>query len=127
MKYLTRKNIGWLLTVLLALPLLGSVAGKLSGAEEMTQMLSSHNLGDWMTIIGLGELASLILFIIPKTMRFGTLLLSAYFGGAIIFHMAHPDPAQQAFVGPVAFLVIIWIISGVRGFFHDHEEIKTTV
>jgi len=114
-KYLTRKNIGWALTVLLALPLLGSAGGKLMGSEEVVTMLSSHNLKSWVTIIGIGELASLILFIIPKTMRLGALLLSAYFGGAIMFHMAHPDPAQQAFVGPAAFLIFIWAIAWIRG------------
>jgi len=114
-KYLTRKNIGWVLTGLLSLALLGSASGKLLGSEEVTTLLGSHNLQNWVTIIGIGELVSLILFVIPKTMRLGALLLSAYFGGAIMFHMAHPDPVHQAFVGPAAFLIFIWAIAWVRG------------
>jgi len=114
-KYLTRKNIGWVLTGLLSMLLLFSVSGKLLGSERITTLLSSHNLQNWITIIGIGELISLILFVIPKTMRLGALLLSAYFGGAIIFHMTHSDPKQQAFGGPAMLLVFIWAIAWIRG------------
>ena len=105
------------MTGMLAIVLLSSVFFKLTGAERIVQMLSSNNLGDWVTIIGIGELISVILFIIPKSMRMGALLLSAYFGGAIVFHMAHPgpDPELQQFGGPVALLVFIWATAWVRG------------
>ena len=117
MKYLTRKNIGWAMTALLALALIFSAIGKLMGSQQVVDLLSSNNLSEWVTIIGICELASIILFIIPKTMRFGTLLLSAYFGGAIMFHMAHPGTAteQTQFGGPAAFLIFIWATAWVRG------------
>lgn len=114
-KYLTQRNLGWALTVPLAGLLIMSAVGKLMGSQEVLDMLGSNNLQEWTTIIGVGELASVILFLIPKTMRLGTLLLSAYFGGAIVFHMANPDPAHQSFVGPSVFLVGIWVISWIRG------------
>ncbi len=116
-KYLTRKNIGWVMTGLLALILIGSAVAKLIGREEVVTLLSSNGLKDWIMIIGLGELASIILFIIPKTMRFGALMLSAYFGGAIMFHMTHPGPDVEAqqFGGAAAFLIFIWATAWVRG------------
>jgi len=114
-KYLTRKNIGWALTVIISYFLAISAFTKITGHEEATAMLNSGNMGDWILIVGIGELVSLLLFIIPKTMKLGTLLLSAYFGGAILFHMVHQDPAQQGFVGPVVFLLAVWAISWVRG------------
>ena len=114
-KYLTRKNLGWALSALLALVLLGSAFGKLSGDADTAKMLGSHNLTPWTMIIGIGELASLFLFLIPKTMRMGALLLSAYFGGAIMFHMAHPNPELTSFIAPAGFLIFMWIIAWVRG------------
>lgn len=115
-KYINLKNIGLALTGLLSIALLGSAFGKLSGDAATNQMLSSHHLDDWVLIIGMGELSSLILFIFPQTMRLGILLLSAYFGGAIMFHMAHPDISMRNFVVPAIFLVFIWFISWLRGF-----------
>ena len=95
--------------------LLGSAYAKLSGDKETAEMLGSHNLTGWITIIGIGELASLILFLIPKTMRLGALLLSAYFGGAIMFHMAHLNPEVNNFLAPAGFLIFTWVIAWVRG------------
>jgi len=116
-KYLTRKNIGWVMTGLLALILIGSAGAKLIGSEDVVKLLSSNGLSKWITIIGIGELASVILFIIPKTMRFGALMLSAYFGGAIMFHMTHPGPDVEAqqFGGAAAFLIFTWATAWVRG------------
>lgn len=115
-KYITRKNIGWLLTGLISILLLFSAFGKLSGNAETQKMMSSHNLDEWTLTIGIGELASLLFFIFPRTFRLGTLLLSAYFGGAIVFHMAHPDITLRDFGVPVGLLVFLWIIAWVRGF-----------
>jgi len=114
---LSRKNIGWVLTIILSCILLFSAYGKLAQTDRIVEMLDSNNLLDWITILGIGELVSLIIFVIPKTMRFGTLLLSAYFGGAIVFHMAHPipGPETEGFLVPVILLVLIWITSWVRG------------
>jgi len=118
-KYFTRKNIGWAMTGLLGIVLIFSAGAKLMGSEDVVNLLGSNNLdAKWVTIIGIGELASIILFIIPKTMRFGALMLSAYFGGAIMFHMTHPGPDLEAqqFGGAAAFLVFVWATAWVRGF-----------
>ena len=110
-KYLTRTNLGWLLTGMLTFALVMSAFGKLSGSQEMIDMFTGHGIADWLTIIGIGELISVLLFVYPKTKTLGTLLLSAYFGGAIMVHMSHGEP----FVGPAVFLVVIWVTAWVRG------------
>ncbi len=114
-KYLTKKYIGMALSILIALPILMSSFGKLSGNEDTIQMLSSHNLKDWIIIIGIGELISIALFLIPKIFPLGSLLLSAYFGGAIMFHMSHPNPEMNDFMTPSIFLIMIWVASWARG------------
>ena len=116
MKYLTRKNIGWLATAVLAFFLLMSAGFKLFGnVENLDKEMGIGHIADWIKIIGIGELVSVVLFIIPRTMRLGTVLLSAYFGGAILFHMAHPDPIRASFLSPTIFLIAIWITSWIRG------------
>jgi hypothetical protein len=116
MKYLTRKNIGWAATAVLAFFLLMSSGVKLfGGIENINKEMGTAHIQDWIRIIGVGELLSVIIFIIPKTMRLGTVLLSTYFGGAILFHMAHPDPVRASFLSPALFLVAIWITSWIRG------------
>jgi hypothetical protein len=115
-QYLTKKNLGWLLTGLLGLAMFAGAGAKLSGAAEMMTQFAASNLEDWVTIIAVGEIASIILFIIPKTMRLGLVLLSAYFGGAIMSHMASNDVAFNDFTAPAVFLVFIWVVAWVRGF-----------
>ncbi len=115
-KYLTRHNIGFGLSVAMGLFLMISVFGKLSGAQEVKDLLGSNGLSDWIFIIGIGELVSVLLFVYPKTMKIGTLLLSAYWGGAIMFHMTHENPEHQPFIGAAVFLVLTWVIAFLRGF-----------
>ncbi len=80
----TRKITGWVIAGLLTALFLYSASGKLFlHPEQMEQM----KLADWRIIIALGEIGSALLFLFPKTNRFGTLLLSSYIGGAIIIHM----------------------------------------
>jgi|AntRauTorckE6833_2_1112554.scaffolds.fasta_scaffold07991_2 prepilin signal peptidase PulO-like enzyme (type II secretory pathway) len=104
---MTKKNFGkygaMVLAVLLAVP----AVGKIVSMEAMVTQLSVNGVGDWITIIGLGLLASLVLFAIPKTKNIGTLLLSAYFGGTIVFHMA----LGEAFVVQAVLLVVVWTLA----------------
>jgi hypothetical protein len=116
MKYLTRKNIGWLATGIISAMLLMSAGVKLfGGIENINTEMGTAHIADWIRVIGVGELVSVILFIVPRTYKLGTVLLSAYFGGAILFHMAHSDPAFTNFMSPAFFLVAIWITSWIRG------------
>lgn len=61
-------------------------------------------------IIGVIELVSLILFLIPRTGVVGSLLLIAYMGGAIVTHLQH----QQPFIVPVIIESLVWISAALR-------------
>lgn len=63
------------------------------------------NLGDWRIIIALGEIVSALLFLFPKTNRYGRLLLSSYIGGAFVAHMTN----NVSIVVPSILLIVIWI------------------
>ena len=108
----TRKIIGWVLSGLLTLALLGSAAAKFSGQAD-EQMSASGFTDEEVMMIAVGELISAILFIIPKTSSLGTLLLGSYFGGAIVTHMLTPPP-NDSYLAPAIFLILIWVTGWVR-------------
>ncbi|NBX11301.1 MAG: DoxX family protein [Chitinophagaceae bacterium] len=86
----TKRIIYWVLTGLVAFVFLGSAAGKLSANEEALKMAAGFGLdAKTYTMLGIVELISIILFIIPRTGIVGTLLLAAYMGGAIASHLEH--------------------------------------
>lgn len=86
----TKRIIYWALTGLVAFVFLGSAAGKLSANEDAIKMAADFGLdAKTYTFLGILELLSVILFIIPRTGIIGTLLLAAYMGGAIATHLEH--------------------------------------
>jgi hypothetical protein len=93
--------------VLMAIPslmLAMSAIMKLVGAKQVTEGMSKIGLGNYITLIGLIELISVVLFIYPKTTKIGFLLLCSYLGGAISIELASGQPPSAAI-----FLALIWI------------------
>ena len=105
-----RKITGWVMVGLLTALLLMSSSAKLMGSEELVTNFTKWNLLDWIVIIGIGELVSGILFLIPRTSSLGLLLLSAHFGGAIATHMGN----NEQFFPIAGILVFIWVTAWVR-------------
>ncbi|MEO1053178.1 MAG: DoxX family protein [Bacteroidota bacterium] len=108
-----RKIVGWVLSGLLGALLILSAIGKLSGGEAAEGMVKWGFSESEVILIGVGELLSLIVFLIPRTSSLGTLLLSAYFGGAIATHMQQAPPSDN-YTAPAVFLVLVWIITLLR-------------
>lgn len=80
----------WVLTGLVSLVFLGSAAGKFASNEEALKMAANFGIdANTYTMLGVVEVISLILFIVPRTGIFGMLLLTAYMGGAIATHLEH--------------------------------------
>ena len=102
----TRKIIGWVLASLLTALFLFSASGKFFNPEQMEQM----KLADWRVIIAIGEIVSALIFFLPRTNFYGTLLLSAYMGGAIIIHMT----SDISIMMPSVILVLVWVTAYLR-------------
>ncbi len=101
------KIVSWVIAGLLTALYLFSASGKLFlHPEQMEQM----KLGDWRVIIALGEITSALLFLFPKTNKYGTLLLSSYMGGAIILHMT----GGMSIAMPTVVLILIWVVAYLR-------------
>jgi hypothetical protein len=106
-----KKITGWALTGVLALVFTGSASMKLFAGDSLAASSTAIGLSiTAVTIIGLVELASIILFILPRTGLLGTLMLAAYLGGAIVTHLEH----QQPFLVPVIIQVLVWITAIIR-------------
>jgi hypothetical protein len=97
---------GWILAGLLTALFLFSAFGKFTSPQMMEQL----KLGDWRNIIAVGEIVSTALFLFPKTNKWGTLLLSAYMGGAIVAHMISGLPIYM----PSVILIFVWVVGFLR-------------
>lgn len=113
----TKRIIYWLLTGLVAFVFLGSAAGKLFANEEALKMASGFGLdAKTYTMLGIVELLSVILFIVPRTGIVGTLLLAAYMGGAIASHLEH----GVSIIAPCIIQTFIFLVA-----FYRFPELRT--
>lgn len=99
--------IGWVLSVLPCLLLLMSATMKLIQHEDVVKGLGEGGY-DANTIlpIGIAELASTILYLIPQTAVLGAILVTGYLGGATATHVAAGD---GMFWSPVLIGVLAWL------------------
>ena len=105
------KIAGWIITILLGLLFALSAFLKLSQNETaLTQAASMGFDASTYQLIGVIELLSLILFVIPRTGILGSMLLIAYMGGAIASHLQH----QQSVIMAVTVQVLVWIAFVLR-------------
>jgi hypothetical protein len=103
---------GWILSVLIALFLIGASAmGKFTQWEGKAEMFAKMGWSeDVMVKIGIVEVVIALLFLIPRSSFVAAILLAAYLGGAVATHVRVGDP----FVFPIILGVIAWIALGLR-------------
>lgn len=107
----TIKITGWLLTAILGLLFAMSAFMKITLNETALAQASSFGLDPTTyRFIGVLEIISLLLFIIPRTGVLGTMLLVAYLGGAIVTHLQHQQPVAMA----ITIQILLWITAFVR-------------
>lgn len=107
----TNNTVAWVLTGLISLAFLGSAAGKFMANAEALKMVANMGIdANTYLLIGVVELICLILFIIPRTGVLGTLLLSAYMGGAIATHLEH----GESIVAPCVVQTLLFLVAFYR-------------
>ncbi|MCF2492718.1 DoxX family protein [Dyadobacter chenhuakuii] len=82
---------------------------KLSGSEEVVSTLAKVGVGDYRVPLGLMEIGFAALFIYPKTMKIGFILLSCYFAGALATELSHGTPFNALLP-----MILIWIAAFLR-------------
>lgn len=106
------KNIaGWVLSGIVLLLMAASAIDKISGSAHALAMTRSFGISPGTyRILGIIELSSAVLFLIPRTGLLGLLLLSSYLGGAIATHLQH----GQSLLFPAAIEALVWIGAVIR-------------
>ena len=87
-KYLTLKNLGWALTAIVTFMLGMSSVSKIVGTQEMINNFTFMNLLPYLELLGVVELAGVVMLVIPKTSKYGAILLSSYLSGAVAIHLS---------------------------------------
>jgi hypothetical protein len=101
------KIAGFVLHALVTLPMVVAGVGKafhVAPGRVLSMFQTTFHLDQQMTMIGLGELLCVVLLLWPRTLRFGILMVSAYWGGAIVIHMS----SGQSYVLTSVLLVMSW-------------------
>lgn len=109
-----------ILMVLPSLMLAMSAVMKLIGAKQVMEGLGKTGLGNYVTLLGIIELTSVALFLIPKTHKIGFLLICSYLGGAIAIELAAGRVPSAA-----VFLAIVWISVFLRNKLMFLQKVKS--
>ena len=96
------------------------------GAEDMIEGLEKAGLIEYQTLISITSLLCGILLLIPPIWKFGLLMSSAYWGGAIVCHLTYDDSVLM----PAVFLGLLWLGAGLLvafdldGATHESETVQ---
>jgi len=103
---------GLVLHVLIAALMIFASSGKLLGSPppEVLELLKKAGLDEQLRLIGIGELITGILLIVPWTASLGVLLASGFWGGAICTHMSMHD----SYVFQAVLLALTWVGAYLR-------------
>jgi hypothetical protein len=100
----SRKIAGWAFSILAILAPSWGVIGKFTNADMQANM-ASIGFGPTTKIVAIYELIAVVLFIMPKTGRIGTILMTILMSGAIAAHFGHGQSVTlQSMV-----IVFVWI------------------
>lgn len=111
-KHFTLKNLGWLLTGIVAYLLGYSGIMKVTNSEEMVKNLTYVNLLPYLTVIGSVELVSIGLLVWPKTSGYGALIISSMMSGAVAIHLSYMGGSGM--IMPIAIGVLAWTAHCLR-------------
>jgi hypothetical protein len=107
----TKNIINWVLAGLVAFVFIGSAMGKFTAdAKALEEFAKTGLTASKLTTLGVIEIISVVLWLIPRTAVLGASLLIAYMGGAIATHFLNDMPLM----GPVIISVFVWVASAVR-------------
>lgn len=121
------KNLTTKKVIKVALTVLVTVMVGLSGLMKAIHLpwsvdgLVKFNLPNSANALGIMEIAFIILFAFPKTMRIGFILISCYFAGAMATELSH----DGSILNPAVPLILIWITAFLRDrsiFFNSQES-----
>ena len=103
--------VGWVLSIVPALMLLAAAAMMLSGSEEALKGMRQYGFPDRAgMVVGIAALACAVLYLFPPTAVLGAILMTGYFGGAVVTHLR----AQEPYFVPILVGVVVWLALFLR-------------
>lgn len=90
------------------MPVLSGIM-KLTKSQQVMDTLAKVGVADYVVPLALMEIGFTALFVYPKTMKIGFVLLSCYFAGALATELSHGTPFNAALP-----LALIWIAAFLR-------------
>lgn len=122
MKWLLKPVVVWGLNGTWALIVAAMALMKIAENALMAQTFKGYGLRPWMTSIGFVELAALLLYLFPPSLRPGFFLLNAFFGGAVATTLQHGDSPWP----PLAMMFSLWFLAWLRGpHLFRNEEVRS--
>ncbi|MCX6597291.1 MAG: DoxX family protein [Acidobacteria bacterium] len=107
-----QRYVKWIVAGLPSLAMLAAAFFKLTASPEMVANIKDIPEPQlWLPRLGVITLVSVALYWIPRTSLIGTILLTAYLGGAASAHllMVQTSPAS-----PIVLAVLFWVGYGMR-------------
>jgi hypothetical protein len=105
----TKKIITIIVTVIASAMVVLSGVMKLMMSEQVVTTLSKVGVANYIIPLGLMEILFTVLFLIPRTMKIGFLLLSCYFAGALATELSHGTPLNA-----ITPLTLVWLAAFLR-------------
>ncbi len=102
--------IGWAINAPFILVMLWSIIEKFSETKLIVEAFRTWNLRPYMTTLAAVELVSLVLYLIPGTLRIGFFLLCSFLGGAVAVKLQR----QGEWWLPAALLAYLWFAAWYR-------------
>ena len=99
--------IGFLFHVVVVNPMIVAGIGKafmVAPQRVLDMFANKFHLYGQMRMIGAGELLCVVLLLHPRMLPFGILMVSAYWGGAIVIHMT----TEQSYALPATLMLLSW-------------------
>jgi hypothetical protein len=111
----TQRIIGWILTVLVGLFLIGASGVPkfldISQIEGMADMMTKLQIPlDLLKVLGVIEVSVAVLYLIPRTAFLGAILTTGYLGGALWTHLRVGD----TWFFPIIIGVLLWLGLALR-------------
>ncbi len=109
-KMKAKKIAAIIVTSLAALMIVFSGIMKLSHNPDMVAQFAQLGVDKYINLLGIMEIAFVALFLFPKTMKIGFILLSCYFAGAIATDLSHGGNIFN----PMMPMALVWIATFLR-------------
>ena len=105
-----KEKLKWIPSILVAMVISLGAAMKLAAAPQLIEIYSKIGLLPYMKLLGASELLLTGLFLYPRSMKIGLLLITGYFGGAMAVELSH----GSVFIFPATILSVVWIGAYLR-------------